>query len=125
MSHVVIQIPCYNEAGTLGITLAQLPKSLPGVEKVEVLIIDDGSTDGTLEVARENGVQHFAVHASNRGLAAAYTSGLKKALDLGADIIVNTDADNQYVGEDIVRLVEPLLENRADIVIGTRPIQEI
>jgi len=125
MSHVVIQIPCYNEVGTLGITLAQLPKSLPGVEKVEVLIIDDGSTDGTLEVARENGVRHFVVHASNRGLAAAYTSGLKKALDLGADIIVNTDADNQYVGEDIARLVEPLLENRADIVIGTRPIQEI
>jgi len=125
MPRVIIQVPCFNEEQTLGLTLSQLPKSLPGVEKVEVLIIDDGSTDGTLEVARENGVQHFVVHASNRGLAAAYTSGLKKALDLGADIIVNTDADNQYVGEDIARLVEPLLENRADIVIGTRPIQEI
>jgi glycosyltransferase involved in cell wall biosynthesis len=125
MSHVVIQVPCFNEEETLALTLSQLPKSLPGVDKVEVLIIDDGSRDKTLEVARASGVQHTVVHASNRGLAAAYTSGLKKALELGADIIVNTDADNQYVGEDIARLVEPLLENRADIVIGTRPIQEI
>jgi len=125
MSHVVIQVPCFNEEETLALTLSQLPKSLPGVDKVEVLIIDDGSRDKTLEVARASGVQHTVVHASNQGLAAAYTSGLKKALELGADIIVNTDADNQYVGEDIARLVEPVLQNRADIVIGTRPIQEI
>jgi len=125
MPYVIIQVPCFNEAETLGLTLSQLPKKLDGADRVEVLIIDDGSTDGTVEAARAAGVQHFVIHASNRGLAAAYSSGLKKALDLGADIIVNTDADNQYVGEDITKLVEPLLQNRADIVIGTRPIQEI
>ena len=124
MSHVVIQIPCYNEEETLALTLSQLPKTLPDIEKVDVLIIDDGSTDRTLEVARANGVQHFVVHASNRGLATAYISGLKKALELGADIIVNTDADNQYAAADIASLVEPVWQGRADIAIGARPIQE-
>jgi len=125
MPHVIIQVPCFNEEQTLGLTLSQLPKNLHGVDKIDVLIIDDGSTDGTVDVARASGVSHIVVHASNRGLAAAYTSGLKMALNLGADIIVNTDADNQYVGEDIANLVYPILQNRADIVIGTRPIQEI
>ena len=125
MTYVIIQIPCFNEAETLGIALADLPRSLPGVDRVEWLVIDDGSQDGTAEVARLNGVQHLVAHSSNRGLAAAYTTGLKKALDLGADIIVNTDADNQYVAADIGKLVEPLLQKRADIVIGARPIHEI
>ncbi len=125
MSYVIIQIPCYNEAETLGIVLSELPKTLPGISKLEWLVIDDGSCDGTSGVARANGVEHIVVHPCNRGLAAAYVTGLKKALELGADIIVNTDADNQYVSADIAKLVDPIMNNQADIVIGARPIQDI
>ncbi len=125
MSYVIIQIPCFNEAETLAIAMADLPKTLPGVTKLEWLVIDDGSRDKTADVAWANGAHHVVAHSSNRGLAAAYITGLKKALDLGADIVVNTDADNQYVAADIGKLVEPILDRQADIVIGARPIQDI
>lgn len=120
-----IQIPCYNEEKTLGVTLDALPRSIPGVARVEVLIIDDGSSDKTVEVARAHGVKHFVRFRQNRGLARAYSAGLEGCLARGADIIVNTDADNQYCADDIPALIQPLLEHRADIVIGARPIETI
>lgn len=122
---LVIQIPCYNEEKTIGKTLADLPKSIPGIDSIEVVIIDDGSTDRTIEVARQCGVQHFVRHTQNLGLARAFKHGLEKSLSLGADIIVNTDADNQYKGSDIARLVQPILEKKAEIVIGDRQIDKI
>ncbi len=122
---LVIQIPCYNEEKTIGKTLADLPKSIPGIDSIEVVIIDDGSTDRTIEVARQCGVQHFVRHTQNLGLARAFKHGLEKSLALGADIIVNTDADNQYKGSDIARLVQPILEKKAEIVIGDRQIDKI
>jgi len=122
---LLIQIPCYNEAGTLAVTLAALPRMIPGFERVEWLIIDDGSTDDTVRVARENGVDHIVRHTGNQGLAHAFMTGLDECLRLGADVIVNTDADNQYNAEDIPALVRPVLEGRADIVIGSRPIESI
>ena len=125
MPKLIIQIPCYNEAGTLAIALAELPRSVPGFDRVEWLIIDDGSTDDTIRVAQENGVNHIVRHMKNRGLAHAFMSGLNACLQLGADVIVNTDADNQYCAADIPSLTSPFLAGTADLVIGARPIAHI
>lgn len=122
---LIIQIPCYNEAGTLPQTLASLPRRLPGIDVVEWLVIDDGSRDETAAVARAHGVDHIVHFPRNRGLAAAFMTGLQRSLELGADIIVNTDADNQYRAEGIPSLVQPILDNQADYVIGARPITNI
>jgi len=122
---LIIQIPCLNEEASLPITVADLPKKIEGIDIIEYLIINDGSTDRTVEVAREIGVHHVVSFKSNRGLASAFKAGLDACLRLGADIIVNTDADNQYCGEDIAKLVAPILEGKSDIVIGERPIADI
>ena len=122
---LIIQIPCYNEAETLAITLRDLPRSVAGFDTVEWLIINDGSTDATEQVARANGVDHIISFPKNQGLARAFMSGLDASLSLGADVIVNTDADNQYNAGDIPLLVQPILDKKADMVIGTRPISEI
>jgi glycosyltransferase involved in cell wall biosynthesis len=122
---VVIQIPCLNEEATLPMTVADLPREIPGVDVVEWLVIDDGSDDRTAEVARELGVHHVVRHPRNRGLAAAFMTGLDAALRAGADVVVNTDADNQYDGGCIASIVAPVLEGRADIVVGERPIESI
>ena len=122
---LIIQIPCYNEAGTLAIALAALPRQVPGFDTVEWLIIDDGSEDETIQVARKNGVDHVVRHTSNQGLARGFMNGLDSCLRLGADVIVNTDADNQYNADDIPALTLPILEHRADIVVGARPIETI
>ena len=122
---LIIQIPCFNEAATLAIALGDLPKSVPGIDQVEVLIIDDGSSDDTVRVARECGVQHVVGFRSNQGLARAFMLGIQSCIERGADIIVNTDADNQYCAADIPKLIQPILDGRADFVIGARPISEI
>lgn len=122
---LIIQIPCYNEESTLALTLSELPKKLDGIDEIQILVIDDGSTDKTLEVARQNGVENFVILPNNIGLAKAFVAGLTKSLELGADIIVNTDADNQYCADDIKNLIKPIIENKADIVIGARPIKNI
>jgi len=122
---LIIQIPCYNEADTLAIALAALPREVPGFDAVEWLIIDDGSTDDTVAVARANGVDHVIRHTRNQGLARGFMTGLDACLRLGADVIVNTDADNQYNADDIPALTKPILEHRADIVVGARPIETI
>lgn len=122
---LIIQIPCYNEEKTLPTTLKDIPRSIDGVSEIEILVINDGSTDKTVEVARGNGVKHIVDLKKRKGLAIVFAAGLDAALKLGADIIVNMDADNQYKGEDIPRLVEPILEKRADIVIGNRRIEKI
>lgn len=122
---LVIQIPCFNEAETLAHTLAQLPREVTGFETVEWLIIDDGSTDETVEVARANGVDHIEQHTANRGLARAYLTGLDACLKLGASVIVNTDADDQYNADDIQKLTQPIIDGKSDIVIGARPISTI
>jgi glycosyltransferase involved in cell wall biosynthesis len=122
---LIIQIPCFNEAETLPITLSELPKEIPGIDRIEVLIIDDGSTDETVAVARRLGVHHVVGSRKNQGLARTFLMGIHACLERGADIIVNTDADNQYVGADIEKLVRPILEGRADLVIGARPIADI
>jgi glycosyltransferase involved in cell wall biosynthesis len=121
---LIIQIPCFNEAANLPETLSALPRSLPGITTIELLVIDDGSSDDTLGVARRWGVHHVERHRTNRGLAAAFRSGLQRALDEGADIIVNTDADNQYEGADVGKLVGPILEGLADVVIGDRSVRD-
>ena len=121
---LIIQIPCYNEADTLPLTLADLPRELPGVDEIEVLVIDDGSTDRTVEVARQLGVHHIVRQKRNRGLASAFQAGLEAALAAGADLIVNTDADNQYHGPDVATLVQPILDGRADIVVGDRGVAD-
>lgn len=121
---LVIQMPCLNEAATLAIALAELPREVEGFDAVEWLVIDDGSTDGTRELALKLGVDHVVRHPVNRGLAAAFMTGIDAALRLGADVIVNTDADNQYCAADIPKLVRPILEHQADMVIGSRPIDE-
>ncbi|MHC4593111.1 MAG: glycosyltransferase family 2 protein [Planctomycetota bacterium] len=122
---LIIQIPCYNEEETLAEVLADLPEAIPGVDQIETLVIDDGSEDETVRVAEESGVDHIVNLPRNRGLASAWSAGIDAALRQGADIIVNTDADNQYVGADIVALVRPILSGEAEIVIGARPIEDI
>jgi glycosyltransferase involved in cell wall biosynthesis len=125
MTKLIIQIPCLNEAQTLPQTLRDLPTSLPGVDTIELLVVDDGSRDDTVGVARAHGVHHIVRFRRNKGLAAAFIAGIDAALKLGADFIVNTDADNQYVGADVAKLIEPLVAGRADMVIGDRNIQEL
>jgi glycosyltransferase involved in cell wall biosynthesis len=125
MTKLIIQIPCLNEALTLPATLRDLPTRIPGIDQIEVLVIDDGSTDDTSDVARSCGVDHVVRFRAHKGLAAAFMTGLDAALKLGADIIVNTDADNQYVGKDISTLVQPILRLEADIVIGDRNIRTL
>lgn len=122
---LIIQIPCFNEAQTLSIALSALPRSIPGFDSVEWLVIDDGSEDDTVQVAKANGVDHIVSHTGNKGLARAFMTGLEASLRLGADVIVNTDADNQYNAEDIPALTLPILQNRAEIVVGARPISTI
>lgn len=122
---LIIQIPCYNEEATLPLTLRELPTALPGIDQVEYLVVDDGSADRTVEIARSLGVHHIVRHRQNRGLAAAFITGLEAALAAGADIIVNTDADNQYCGADIGILAQPILEGRADIVVGDRGVAAV
>lgn len=125
MTKLIIQIPCYNEESSLGITLSSLPRSLPGVDCIEWLIINDGSTDRTIEVARAHDVDHIINFNHHQGLAKAFMTGLEASLKAGADIIVNTDADNQYSCEDIPKLIEPVLSGNAEIVIGARLINQI
>jgi glycosyltransferase involved in cell wall biosynthesis len=122
---LIIQIPCLNEAQTLSIALADLPKSIPGIDSIEILIIDDGSKDDTVAVARQHGVHHVVGFRQNQGLARAFMLGIESCLERGADIIVNTDADNQYCGADVEKLVRPILDGQADFVIGARPIENI
>jgi glycosyltransferase involved in cell wall biosynthesis len=122
---LIIQIPCYNEAETLPVTVAALPKHIPGIDYIEVLVIDDGSTDNTYALAKSIEIDHIIRHSRNKGLAAAFSSGLEASLAQGADIIVNTDADNQYQAEDIIKLVTPILEGHADLVIGDRGVTTV
>ena len=122
---LIIQVPCYNEEATLGGTLEFLPRSLPEFDVVEWLVIDDGSTDETIEVARANGVDHIISLPCHQGLAKAFMAGLEGSLKAGADIIVNTDADNQYCADDIPKLIQPIIDRQAEIVVGSRPIRDI
>lgn len=122
---LIIQIPCYNEAETLPVTLKDLPRDVPGFSKVEWLIVNDGSTDNTADIAKQSGVDHIVSFTGNQGLARAFLAGLDAAVHLGADVIVNTDADNQYMAADIPTLLAPILAGDADVVIGSRPIDEI
>lgn len=119
---VIIQIPCFNEAATLRVALDALPRHLAGVDEVEILIVDDGSSDDTVKVAQDWGVHHVVSHVGNKGLAAAFITGLRSSLARHADIIVNTDADNQYNADDIEQLIQPILRREAELVIGARPI---
>jgi glycosyltransferase involved in cell wall biosynthesis len=122
---LIIQIPCFNEADQLPQTLADLPKQVDGFDVVELLVIDDGSTDATVQVAREHGVDHLVRLTNNKGLATGFQAGIDTALKLGADVIVNTDADNQYYGADVARLVRPILAGHADMVVGDREVTGI
>jgi glycosyltransferase involved in cell wall biosynthesis len=122
---LIVQIPCLNEEKTLPVTLKDIPRDIEGVDEVEVLIIDDGSEDRTAEVARECGVDHIVRFSQNKGLAVGFMSGLDACLKLGADVIVNTDGDNQYFGKDIIKLITPILEGKADMVVGDREVENI
>lgn len=122
---LIIQIPCYNEEKTLPLTLRDLPREVPGIKAIEILVIDDGSSDRTVEVARSLGVHHVLTLKSHQGLARAYGAGLEEALRRGADVIVNTDGDNQYRGADLSRLVQPILEGKADMVVGDRGVGKL
>jgi len=122
---LIIQIPCFNEAESLPITLNGLPREVDGFDKVEWLVIDDGSTDNTVEVANKNKVDYIIQHTKNQGLAKSFMTGIDACINLGADVIVNTDADNQYNPKDIVKLVQPILKGKADIVVGARPIDTV
>lgn len=121
---LIIQIPCYNEEATLAVALDALPKKIEGIDEIEYLIINDGSKDDTVRVAKEWGVNYVVSFAQNRGLAKGFMAGLDASLRNGADIIVNTDADNQYCADDIEKLVRPIIDGKADIVVGERPIDE-
>lgn len=125
MTKLIIQIPCFNEEKSLPVSLKELPRKLPGIDKIEWLIIDDGSTDRTVEVARNLGVDHVVRLINHQGLARGFMAGIQACVEHGADIIVNTDADNQYFAGDIIKLVQPILDGKAEIVIGERPITEI
>lgn len=125
MKTLIIQIPCFNEEKTLGVTLDALPRSLPGIDRLEWLIVDDGSRDDTVGVATAHGVDHIVRHPRNLGLARAFMTGVEASLARGADIIVNTDADNQYNADDIPALIQPVLDGRADMTVGARPIDDI
>lgn len=122
---LIIQIPCYNEEKTLPVTLAALPREVEGFDEVEWLVVNDGSTDGTAAAARAGGADYVVDLGTNRGLAAAFMAGLEESLRRGADVIVNTDADNQYNAADIPKLTAPIIEKKADIVVGARPIDSI
>jgi glycosyltransferase involved in cell wall biosynthesis len=122
---LIVQIPCYNEEQTLPQTVADIPRNIPGIDTVEILIIDDGCSDKTVEVAKGLGVDHIISNTINQGLARSFRRGLDECLRLGADIIVNTDGDNQYVGKDIPKLIQPILDNQAEIVIGDRQTAQI
>src|ERR687893_1692665 len=122
---LIVQIPCLNEEETLPSTLADLPREVEGFDAIEWLVVDDGSTDRTADVARECGADHVVRLTSNKGLAVAFQAGLDAALKLGADVIVNTDADNQYRASDIPRLVAPILAHEADLVVGVRAVRDI
>lgn len=122
---LIIQIPCYNEEETIGLSLSALPRTIEGIDAIERLIIDDGSTDRTVETAMAHGVDHVVRLPRNQGLARAFMAGIKECISRGADIIVNMDADNQYAAEDIPQLIEPILAGRSEFVIGARPISEI
>ena len=122
---LVIQIPCLNEEKALPVTLKDLPRKIDGIDEIEVLVIDDGSTDRTVEAAKKAGVDEVLSLGSNKGLAKAFSAGINRALEMGADIIVNTDADNQYKADYIKDLIKPILDGRADIVIGSRPVEKI
>lgn len=122
---LIIQIPCYNEEVSLPVTLSKLPVHIDGIDEIEILISDDGSTDRTIEIAKEYGVKYIVTTTHHRGLARTFMAGIQRCLDEGADIIVNTDADNQYNADDIEKLVRPILDRKADIVIGARPIKDI
>jgi glycosyltransferase involved in cell wall biosynthesis len=122
---LIIQIACYNEEKVLPVTLSELPREMEGFNKVEWLIIDDGSTDNTVEVAKNCGVDHIVRFTKNQGLAKGFVAGIEACLRLGADVIVSTDADNQYDARDIPKLIKPILDGKAEIVVGARPIEEI
>jgi glycosyltransferase involved in cell wall biosynthesis len=122
---LIIQIPCYNEAQTLASTLQSLPVKLTGVESIEILVIDDGSEDDTVQIARQNGVHHIVQITNHSGLAASFSKGLEAALRLGADLIVNTDADNQYQADDIQHLIDPILSKKAEISVGDRGVASL
>jgi glycosyltransferase involved in cell wall biosynthesis len=117
---LIVQIPCFNEEETLPATFNDIPKQIAGVDVVEIMIIDDGSTDKTIEVAKALGVHHIVINKNNRGLARTFRTGLNECLKLGADIIVNTDGDNQYAGWDIPKLIQPIIDGKADVVVGDR-----
>ena len=122
---LIIQIPCYNEEKTLPVTYADLPKKIPGIDTIETLIINDGSTDNTVAIAKQIGIDHIVNFPDNKGLAKAFMAGIDASLRLGADIIVNTDGDNQYQGNDIPKLITPILENKAEVVVGDRQTDTI
>ena len=125
LTKLIIQIPCFNEEHTLPETIGDFPDKIEGIDIIETLIIDDGSTDRTIEVAKELGVNHIIQNTNNRGLARSFRKGLDACLGLGADIIVNMDGDNQYAGKDIAKLVQPIIDGKAQIVIGDRQTHKV